>query len=216
VLSRAETEAVYDRIGRWQDVLAFYELPAFDALTMHGAFDEAHAVYEVGCGTGRLAERLLRSHCPPGAQYEGVDLSAGMVQAARDRLARFGERATVRRADATLGIDSPNGSQDRVLATYLLDLLSIGDAHALLAEAHRLLRDHGLLCVAGLTWGASVVSRTVSGLWDVVHRCVPRWVGGCRPLRMRSLLDPARWRVRHHAVVTAWGVPSEMLIAAPV
>ena len=94
LLSRAEIKSAYDQIGAWQDTLAYYAAPAFDALVTHGAFDEARSVFEVGCGTGRLAERLLQSHCPPDAQYAGVDLSPEMVRVARTRVARFGERAT--------------------------------------------------------------------------------------------------------------------------
>jgi hypothetical protein len=33
---------------------------------------------------------------------------------------------------------------------------------------------------------------------------------------VQPLLDEARWREQHHAVVTAWGVPSEVLIVTPV
>ena len=215
LLSGADAKAVYDRIGAWQDSLAYYAAPAFDALVAHGAFDEARSVFEVGCGTGRLAERLLHSQCPPAARYEGVDLSTEMVRVARERLALFGDRATVRRTDGRLVFDRPDGSRDRVVATYLLDLLSDDDARTFLAEAHRLLSQDGRLCLAGLTWGTSLVPRAVSGIWDALHRCAPEWVGGCRPVRVRTLLDKSRWRVQRRVVVRAWGVPSEVIVAAP-
>ena len=215
MLSRREARAVYDRIGAWQDTQAFYEGPALDTLIAHGAFEDARAVFEVGCGTGRVAERLLRERCPPEARYEGVDLSGDMVQVTRERLAPFGARATVRQTDGALTFDRPEGSQDRIVATYVLDLLSREDAQTLLDEAHRLLGERGRLCLAGLTWGAGVLSGAVAHLWDTLHAMRPQWVGGCRPVRVQPLLDEARWREQHHAVVTAWGVPSEVLIAAP-
>lgn len=215
VLSRREAKAVYDRIGEWQDTQAFYEDPALDALVEHGGFEEARAIFEVGCGTGRFAERLLRDHCPEGAQYEGVDLSATMVEGARDRLAPFGGRATVRRTDGGLTFDRAEGSRDRVVATYVLDLLSREDARTLIEEAHRLLAADGRLCLAGLTWGCDALSRGVSVVWDTLHAIRPAWVGGCRPVEARPLLEEARWREQHHDVVTAWGVPSEVLVATP-
>ena len=215
VLSRWEVRAIYDRVGAWQDTQAVYEVPAFDKLVEHGRFEDARAVFEVGCGTGRFAERLLRDHCPLETRYEGVDLSSTMVRTARERLTSFGERATVRRTDGALTFDRPDESQDRIVITYVLDLLSRDDARMLLNEAHRLLGAQGRLCLAGLTGGCGLLSRGISRAWDVLHRMRPEWVGGCRPVRVRSLLRDAQWHEEHHRVVTAWGVPSEVLVATP-
>jgi len=216
VLSRSEARAFYDRIGAWQDTQSFYEAPALNALIAHGGFEEAGAIFEVGCGTGRFAEQILRDHCPSDARYDGVDLSGTMVGIARERLASFGGRVAVRQTDGTLTFDRPYGSQDRVVATYVLDLLTYNDARTLIGEAHRLLSADGRLCLAGLTWGDDPLSRLVSRGWDALHALRPAWVGGCRPLRMRPLLRDAHWRETHHSVVTAWGVPSEVLVATPV
>lgn len=215
VLSRSEARAFYDRIGAWQDTQAFYEAPALDALIAHGRFGEARSIFEVGCGTGRFAERLLHDHCPRDARYEGVDLSGTMVGIARERLAPFGDRASVLQTDGPLTFDYPDGSQDRVVATYVLDLLSRDDARTLIAEAHRLLSTDGRLCLAGLTWGRGLLSRLVSRGWDALHALRPAWVGGCRPMEARSLLRDAHWHEEHHSVVTAWGVASEVLVATP-
>jgi len=147
-----------------------------------------------------------------------MDLSGTMVQVARKRLASFGERATVTQTDGTLTFDRPEGARDRVVATYLLDLLPRAEARTFLAEAHRLLRSQqppGRLCLAGLTRGTGPVSKSVAVLWDTVHALRPQWVGGCRPIRRRSLLREGEWREVHHAIVTAWGVPSEVLIVTP-
>lgn len=214
-LSRDEVRAVYDRIGAWQDTQRFYEAPAFDELIAHADFQGATSILEVGCGTGRLAERILRAHAPSEVRYEAVDLSATMVALARERLDSFGDRATVAQTDGALTFDRPDGSYDRILATYLLDLLSRDDAQTLLAESHRLLVPDGRLCLAGLTWGTTPLSKLATVLWSAVHTLRPRWVGGCRPLRVRPLLHGEQWRVSYHTVVTAWGVPSEVLIAIP-
>lgn len=215
LLSRSEARAVYDRIGRRQDAQAFYEDPALDALVAHGAFDDAQSILEVGCGTGRFAERLLRIQCPPDARYVGRDLSPRMVAIARDRLAPFGERATVIQTDGSLEFDCPAGSADRVVATYLLDLLSTDDIRAVLADAHRVLGSAGRLCLAGLTWGERPIGRFVTRLWASVHAVRPKWVGGCRPLRMRRFVAGGAWTIQHREIVRAWGVPSEVLVAAP-
>ncbi len=51
-------------------------------------------VVEVGCGTGQIAGELLATY--PDLQYVGVDLSPGMLDVARRRLAHFGDRVTLR------------------------------------------------------------------------------------------------------------------------
>lgn len=215
LLTRSEVQALYDRIGRWQDTQAFYEAPALDALIAHAAFDEASTIFEVGCGTGRGAERILRDHAPPTARYFGVDLSPTMVEIARDRLSAVADRAEVV-VDGSLAYEQRSGSQDRVLATYVLDLLSPPDIRALLDEAHRLLAPDGRLCVAGLTWGERPLGRLVAGAWAAIHARRPGWVGGCRPLSVRHFLPAGRWTVLRREVVRAWGVPSEVLVATPV
>lgn len=217
-LSKNEARTLYDRVGRWQDTQQFYERPALDVLLTHADFEHATSILEVGCGTGRFATRVLREHAPSTARYEGLDLSGTMVQIARKRLASLGKRATVMQTDGALTFERPEGAQDRIVATYLLDLLPRAEARIFLAEAHRLLRSRqppGRLCLAGLTRGAGPVSRSISVLWDMVHALRPQWVGGCRPIRIRPLLQEEKWREMHHAIVTAWGVPSEVLIAAP-
>ena len=207
--------AVYDRIGRWQDTQSFYEEPALDALIAHGGFASAPSILEVGCGTGRFAERLLRDHCSPTTRYVGADLSPRMVEIARNRLASVGERARVVQTDGAFDFDWPDGSQDRIVATYLLDLLPAADIRAFLTEAHRLLGNDGRLCLAGLTWEEGLLGQIVPSLWVAVHAIRPQWVGGCRPLRMRRFVAAGSWTIRHHEIVRRWGVPSEVLVAMP-
>lgn len=215
-LSRAQARAVYDRVGARQDAQAFYEDPALDRLVRHGDFRSASSVFEIGCGTGRFAARLLREACPPDARYHGVDLSATMGRLARERLASFEGRARVDVTDGSLRFDAvAPASHDRVVATYVLDLLSDADVQTLLGAAHRMLVPDGRLGLAGLTWGTTPVSRLVARVWDAVHAVRPACVGGCRPMDVAARLDAARWRVLHRSVVVAWGIPSEVLVATP-
>jgi ubiquinone/menaquinone biosynthesis C-methylase UbiE len=214
MLTRAQARAFYDRFGARQDSQAFYEDPAINALLPHAGFEQASAVLEFGCGTGRLARRLLSEQLPATASYVGCDASATMVALARRRLADFGGRARVVLTDGAMNLPAPDGSVDRFLSTYVLDLLPAEDMTALLAEAHRVLREGGRLCLAGLTHGPCGWSRWVSRLWERLHARRPALVGGCRPVEVASFLEPAHWLLRHRAVVTAYGIPSEVLVAA--
>lgn len=215
LLSRTVLRRLYDRTGRRQDRLSFYSGPAEDVLCAHGAFEEAGSVFELGCGTGRLAARLLRERLPASARYVGVDLSGKMVEVAQKRLAPFDPRATVHQTDGRLSFDCAADSQDCVLSTYVLDLLPGPSIRAFLEEAHRLLRPSGRLCLAGLTWGTAPLPWLVSAAWSGLHALRPEWVGGCRPLNVRCTLRRSRWRLRHEEDVCAWGVPSTVVVAEP-
>jgi ubiquinone/menaquinone biosynthesis C-methylase UbiE len=213
-LSPAELRSFYDRFGRKQDSQAFYEEPALRELVAHADFAQAHSVFELGCGTGRFAAQLLERHLPADAHYSGVDVSATMVELARQRLARFGARAEVQQTDGAPILAPATASIDRFVSTYVLDLLSRDDIAALLSEARRVLAPEGLLCLSSLTWGINLPSRFVIRIWTALHHLRPSLVGGCRPLELHSLLDASEWNVRHVGRVAPFGVPSEIVVAA--
>jgi ubiquinone/menaquinone biosynthesis C-methylase UbiE len=212
-LTREEARRVYDRIGAAQDTQAFYEDRATRLLIRHGAFERARRVLELGCGTGRLAFRLLSRHLPEAARYRGLDSSPRMVELARERLAPFASRAEVVLTDGAPPVSEPAGSCDRFVASYVLDLLSGDDIVAVLRAAHRILEPGGLLCLAGLSTGTGPLSRLVARAWLRVHALRPAWVGGCRPLELRDRVGRPEWHVRHHAKLAPFGIPSEALVA---
>ena len=208
----ADAERFYDRFGKKQD-LQFYENAAIDRLLALGDFEYASVVFELGCGTGRLAERLLRERLTPGARYVGVDVSGTMVRLTEERLAPWRERAKVRRSDGTTGWPEGDGGCDRFVATYVLDLLEEPALVALVQEARRLLAPQGLLCVIAMTEGQAAISRALCAAWKAVRAWNPRLVGGCRPVRVEAFLDAGAWRLQHREVVSSWGVCSEVVIA---
>ena len=214
MLTHQQAKAFYDRLGSKQDLQAFYEVPATNNLIAHAAFEAAQSVFEFGCGTGAFAERLLSRHLPPQARYLAVDSSATMVRLARSRLARFGERVTVRQTDGSLQFGERSGAFDRFVSNYVLDLLSPADTAQLLAEAHRLLLADGRLCLVSLTCGATPLARLVTWTWTRLHALEPWLVGGCRPIELRDGLPDTRWHIDYAQVITRFGVPSEVVVAS--
>ena len=158
MLSHAEARAVYDRFGARQDRQSFYEDEAIADLLDHLALGEARAIVEFGCGTGRLAKTLLDEHLPPTAHYVGIDSSTTMVTLAGERLAPYGARAKILHTTGDMQLDLAANAFDRYVSTYVLDLLSEEDIAALLAEAQRILAPGGLLGVASLTHGNTLVT----------------------------------------------------------
>lgn len=212
-LSHEEARAFYDWFGARQDSQGFYEDPALSDLVAHADFGEARSVFEFGCGTGRFAERLLSGWLPSDCRYQATDISATMVRLAQARLAPWGERARVAQTSGAISVPAPNASFDRFITCYVLDLLSEPDIRQLLAEANRVLMPSGLLCLAGSTGGASLSARIVGVLWQTLFRLQPKLVGGCRAIVAREYLGDRDWSVRHHNVVTRFGISSEVLVA---
>jgi SAM-dependent methyltransferase len=213
-ITPAQARRFYDRIGRGQDARPLSERRALDALAAQGDFGRATAVLEFGCGTGRFAARLLREGLPRDATYQGLDVSPRMVGLARAAVGPWTGRARVELTDGAIHFPAPDASVDRVVSTYVLDLLSPADAAVFVAEARRVLRPGGLLALASLAPGRTAPARLVTRLWQALWRLNPALLGGCRPLSVSALLDPDEWIILADFPVTDWFLSSEVLVAA--
>lgn len=168
---------------------------------------------EFGCGTGRLAEELLHGPLPHSARYVGLDVSSTMVSLATDRLQPWHGRARVYQTDGSPQIPAPDGGFDRFVSTYVFDLLAPAFVRQVLVEALRVLAPEGKLCVVSMTWGHSLLSQAVAWGWQRFWRLNPLLVGGCRPVELCDYLTPGNWVREHRAVITRWGIASEVLVA---
>ncbi len=203
----------YDRIGRGQDARPLSERRALDALAAQADFARASSVIEFGCGTGRFAARLLREQLPGGATYLGLDVSPHMTALAGAAVAPWADRARVELTDGRVSFPVPDASCDRVISTYVLDLLSPADGAAFVAEARRVLRPGGMLALASLAPGRTPTARLVTRLWQALWSLNPALLGGCRPLRLGALLDADEWIVLASFPVTDWFLSSDVLVA---
>jgi trans-aconitate 2-methyltransferase len=123
----------YDRVA---DPQTRWGMAVLDRLPLEG--DER--VIDAGCGTGRVTEQLLQRlrH----GSVIAVDGSAAMIEAARERLARFGDRVDYLVAD--LGRPLPvDGLVDAVLSTATFHW--VPDHDALFANLAAVTRPGGWL-----------------------------------------------------------------------
>jgi SAM-dependent methyltransferase len=92
---------------------------------------EHPSVLDVGCGSGRIGEFVLEAGA---SRYVGIDFSEPMIDLARGRLERFGERARLVSHDF---LTAPlEGAFDVVLALGLFDYLPNPEAFAERMFAH--------------------------------------------------------------------------------
>jgi ubiquinone/menaquinone biosynthesis C-methylase UbiE len=212
-LTHEEAKAFYDRLGAKQDAQGFYEGPALDDLLKHSEFNQAHWVFEFGCGTGCFAEKLFKDPLSQECIYLGVDVSSTMVDLARDRLKPWGQRARIQLIDGSPQLKGLGNHYDRFVSTYVLDLLSPDDIEELLKSARRMLCPQGLLCLVSLTFGKSGIGKCVSRIWRWVCYLSPKRVGGCRPIRISEYLSPQQWQVQYHRTISSFGISSEIMVA---
>jgi len=170
-------------------------------LVASAALAPGQTIFEFGCGTGRLAPRLLGT-LPPDVTYIGVDISPVMINLATRRLAAWAQRATAVLVDGSLPLPAGEGCADRVLSTFVFDLLDADCAHAVLDDLRRILTLDGLICLASLTHGHRLLERAISGTWTRLWRMAPQLVGGCRPIDLSALLGHD-WqsRITHVCIV---------------
>lgn len=215
VLPYSRVRHFYDRFGKKQDSQAFYEDAALDELVKHAGFEQATSVFEFGCGTGRFAHRLLGDLLPSEAHYLGVDISSTMLNLARERLSTFTGRVDLIESLGPIQFPLDDNSVDRVVSTYVLDLLSTWDIHRFLDEARRVLVPGGKLALISLTPGFNLRTRILISIWCGLYWLRPSLVGGCRPIRLAPSLDDSHWRIDYNQKVVRYCVPTEVLVATP-
>ncbi|HJW75362.1 MAG TPA: class I SAM-dependent methyltransferase [Thermoleophilia bacterium] len=216
VITHQQARRIYDRIGRWQDTRPLSERRALDELARRCGFETATAVFEFGCGTGRYAAALLAKSLPPGCRYLGIDISPRMVRLASEKVMPWPERARIVLTDGSPMFSEPDGSCDRFISTYVLDLLGDDETAMLLAEAHRVLRPGGLLGLVSLTAGASPSARALTSAWRRVWAIRPWLLGGCRPIEITGHLSPAEWLLRDEVAVGHYLLMSQVVVAERV
>lgn len=212
-LTTSQAQRFYDRFGARQDGQGFYEDAALDDLLAHIEWADVGRALEYGCGTGRLAQKILLKYLLAEARYFGCDISQTMVDLARARLAHFGARAKIWKSGAFANFAPGHPPFDLIVSTYVLDLLPPDQIEATLAECARSLRPGGQLALVSLTNGTGALSRLTSGLWGRIAQLRPSLVGGCHPVDLRAFLTDDAWKITHDTTVTSWTIPSEVLVA---
>ena len=145
----------YDRVA---DPMTRWGLDVLDRLPLEG--DER--VMDAGCGTGRVTEQLVERL--PNGEVIALDGSPAMVDAARDRLARFGTRVDFVVAD--LGQPLPiDGLVDAVLSTATFHW--VPDHDALFRNLGAVTRPGGwLVAQCGGSGNIDRIKRVVASIGD--------------------------------------------------
>ncbi len=154
--------ATYDRVAEPQ---TRWGAAVLDRLTLAG--DET--VLDAGCGSGRVTE-LLADRLPRG-RVIALDASPSMIDEARRRLARFGDRIEYRVADLARPIALPSGRPvDAILSTATFHW--IPDHRALFDNLAAVIRPGGRIAAqCGGAGNVASIMAVLAGIGD-------GWLGG--------------------------------------
>ena len=115
-------------------------------------------VLDAGCGSGRVTEQLVERL--PGGHAVALDASTSMVETARVRLGRFGDRVSFAVADLGRPLPMGDASVDAILSTATFHW--VPDHDALFANLARVLRPGGRLVAQ--CGGAGNIARVLAVL----------------------------------------------------
>jgi trans-aconitate 2-methyltransferase len=163
----------YDRVA---DPMTRWGTAVLDRLPLAG--DER--VLDAGCGSGRVTEQLLERL--PHGRVVALDGSPSMIEAARERLARFGDRIEYVVAD--LGRPLPiEGAVDAVLSTATFHW--VPDHDALFANLAAVMHPGGQL--AAQCGGHGNIATVAAALVDL--GIAPAWNFATPEATVRRLAD---------------------------
>jgi len=209
--SKTDAQATYDRLSRWYDLLAGgSEKRLIEVGLEKLAVGEGEKVLEIGSGTGHAIVVLARAASDSGRVY-GIDLSAGMLRVAQERIDQAGlaGRVELRQGDAAQ-LPFGDGSLDAVFSTFTLELFDTPEIPVVLGQCWRVLRDGGRLGVVAMSREGK--PGLMLRLYEWAHDRFPRYVD-CRPIYAQAAVRQAGFRLVDTIVTSTWGLPVEIVLA---
>lgn len=208
--TKAQAQASYDRMSRSYDLFAgnFEKRLRNLALARLGV-TSGEAVSEIGFGTGHSLERIAKAVGEEG-RVCGVDLSTGMLEVSRRRLARAGllKRVDLHCGDAAK-LPYAGAVFDAVFASFTLELFDTPEIPVVLGEVRRVLKPGGRLAVVSLSRedGAPLMLR----VYEWLHQRLPQYID-CRPIYVEKALKEAGFTLTHNEREGLWGLPAKIAV----
>jgi ubiquinone/menaquinone biosynthesis C-methylase UbiE len=207
-LTQGEAVRLYDRLAKVYDAWGWLtESRARDRALELADIRDGEAILEIAAGTGLAFARVARNN--PGGRNVAMDISTGMLDKARRRLARYGLTNFEIAVGSALAIDEPYAGFDLVLNCYMFDLLDERDWAGVLDEFRRVLKPGGRLVLANMTLG----ERWGSGIYQRLYDWSPSLMGGCRGVRLSEPLEDHGFEVLSREYIQQCLFPSEVILA---
>ena len=209
--SKEQTRSFYDRISRSYDYFAgAFEWKYAKMAVERLSAKEGETVLEIGFGTGHCLKRLAESVGKKGKVY-GVDISSGMLEVTRKRLAKakLMDRVELHCGDA---VSLPYGSNtfDAAFMSFTLELFDTPEIPRLLEGVKRVLKPGGRIGVVSIS--KQNEKSLLLRLYELAHRKWPKYVD-CRPIYLEQSLSDAGYEISKREKIKLFGLPGDIVVA---
>lgn len=207
-IRQQDIASVYDRIAPIYDIWGrLTESRARDRAIELAAIEDGQSVLEVAVGTGLAFRRIVIAN--PNGNNLGIDLSPGMLERARCRMADIPAASYRLTVASAFAIPVRDESIDTLVNNYMFDLIAYDEMPSVIREFRRVLRPGGKLVLVNMTRG----ERFGSGIYERIYRISPRTMGGCRGVNLTDRLLQEGFGVTSREYFQQMLFPSEVILA---
>lgn len=210
--TKEEAQAAYNRLSRVYDLLAgSSEKPYREEGLKMLSVQPGEVVLEIGYGTGHALVELARAVGAQGEVY-GIDISPGMWEISRERVAQSGmaNRVALEVGDAAQ-LPFTTDFFDAVFMSFTLELFDTPEIPQVLAECRRALKNGGRL------GAVSLVKKDHDSLpvrlYEWAHRQFPSFVD-CRPIYLEEAIRAAGFTIQGVKIRNMWGLPVAIVVGS--
>lgn len=194
-------EKLYSRVAWMYDIWSrLTEEKALQTILQWIDVRDGQTILEAGVGTGRLFSRIVDQN--KNGRNIGIDLSVVMLEKTRNKCGKS-KNVQLLRADIT-NLQESFGPFDRIVSSYVLDLLPVDQYVPILSKFRSMLQPDGKLFLAYMEAGDTFSHH----FWRWVAETFPNLMTHCRPIHLETFLQAAGFTIEQKCSLTQLTFPS--------
>lgn len=207
-VKRETIPSLYRVIAPFHDGLALVvERNARKKLLEFADVRDGQDILEVAVGTGLSFKEVVEQN--PNGTSTAVDVTDAMLRKTSRRIrSSVSDRVRIQFGDA-YDLPFPDNSFDRLINSYMLDMIPRESFATILGEFYRVLRPGGKVALAYMVPGQSYPEK----LWDDLYRLHPFILGGCRGVDILPYISQCGFKNVRSERITQLTFPSEVVVA---
>lgn len=208
-VSQSDIAGVYNNISSIYDIWGkLTESKARNRAIDLANITDGQKILEVAVGTGLAFYELVKRN--PNGETHGLDLSPGMLKKAQEKVTKFaGKHKFSLQVGSAYELPFADHTFDTLVNNYMFDLIEEKDMAKILTEFKRVLKPNGTLILVNMTEGESAPSQ----IYDAIYNISPKTMGGCRGVKLSSLLEKEGFKVHLREYYQQMLFPSEVIKA---